>query len=93
MDDDINNNEFKNYPVSMVEIKSSKSENCKDWSPRDCLIALLREIDNGSNVSTVVISYEQIVDGKRLSRFLQSSGDGLKSLGLMVATQHLMQQE
>lgn len=39
--------DFKDHPPSIAEIKSDKSQNGSDWTPRDALIALLRDIDSG----------------------------------------------
>lgn len=39
--------DFKEHPKSIAEIKSSKTNRGSDWTPRDALIALLRDIDAG----------------------------------------------
>lgn len=38
---------FADAPPSITEIRSDKSMKAKDWTPRDCLIATLRELDQG----------------------------------------------
>ena len=38
--------EFKNAPVSINEIRASKFEDAGEWTPRDLLVHLLRQIDN-----------------------------------------------
>ena len=39
--------DYKDYPPSITEIKSDKTQNGKDWTPRDALIAALRDVDSG----------------------------------------------
>ena len=36
---------FKDYPASVTEIKSDKTDDGSDWTPRDVLIAALRKLD------------------------------------------------
>ena len=38
---------FANAPKSIGEIKSDKAQDATLWTPRDCLIAMLRDIDSG----------------------------------------------
>lgn len=48
--------DFANAPQSIAEIRSDKSGNSSDWSPRDALIATLREIDSGIiDVAQVIV--------------------------------------
>ena len=54
---------FKDHPVSIGEIRSDKSDNAADWTPRDALISLLRRIDNGEDVDQLIISFHVTEDG------------------------------
>lgn len=76
---------YKNHPVSLGEVKSSKTHDSEHWTPRECLISMLREIDNGFNPETLVIclTYKKEGDTKSRFRFSQSSKDGLHSVGLL----------
>lgn len=38
---------FANAPPSITEIRSDKSGKSSDWTPRDALVAMLRDIDKG----------------------------------------------
>jgi hypothetical protein len=40
-------NDFKEYPTTLGEARSDRTNCSKDWSPRDCLISILRDIDSG----------------------------------------------
>lgn len=46
---------FKGHPLSVAEIRSDKSRNAVDWTPRDALIAALREIDSGGLDATALV--------------------------------------
>lgn len=39
--------DFAGQPISLSERRAEKSGKAKDWSPRDALVSLLREIDAG----------------------------------------------
>lgn len=83
-------NSFKEHPISIGEVKSEKDSDGSLWTPRECLIAMLREIDNGLQCDLLVVSYRVKIDGKYRARFLQSTKDGLASLGLLEATKYKM---
>lgn len=42
------NDDFKNVPESIAEIRANKAERASLWTPRDALISALREIDRGN---------------------------------------------
>ena len=75
---------FKNYPLSLNEIKSEKEHDASLWTPRDCLIDLLRQIDNGKKINSLIICYEY-TDENEYSRasHQQSTKNGLTTLGLL----------
>lgn len=39
--------DYSKHPPTINEIKSDKTDNGSDWTPRDVLISLLRDIDSG----------------------------------------------
>ena len=39
--------DFSEHPKTLGEIRADKTENAKDWSPRDVLVRMLRDIDSG----------------------------------------------
>lgn len=50
---------FKDHPQTVGEIKAEKTWNAADWTPRDVLINTLRDIDNGKiNTTTLIVCYE-----------------------------------
>lgn len=38
---------YSDHPKSIAEIRSDATQDAKDWTPRDVLIDLLRQIDGG----------------------------------------------
>lgn len=91
------NNSFADYPKSVGELKSDKTQDSSDWSPRDVLIHALREIDNGSIDPTalVLVIKPKSNDPEKPSsrtRFLVSSPDIHITLGLLPSAMIKMHQ-
>jgi hypothetical protein len=82
--------DFANYPVSLAERKAETSGKARDWSPRDALIAVLRDIDAGKKVDAVVICYREIDGDERNTHFSMSSPDCLTGLGLLSRVAHMI---
>lgn len=47
--------DFANYPKSIGELRADKTENGAEWSPRDALISMLRQIDDGNIAPTAIV--------------------------------------
>ena len=73
---------YKDYPQTIGELRSDKSDRATDWAPRDALIALLRQIDNGLNVSGLVISYTSIEEGDTCTHYTHTQTRNV-ALGLL----------
>lgn len=86
---------YKNTPVSIGELRADKDKSCTSWTPRDCLVKLLREIDSGERiVSDLVVCWrEPRIEINALERghFYQATQDPLISLGLLEMTKIKMQ--
>lgn len=86
---------FAEYPVSLAERRSAKSDDASQWTPRDCLIALLRDIDSGKkDVTDVVICVKLRSKGgpnSTHSTYYNSSTNYHVMLGLMTDVQFDMQ--
>lgn len=73
---------FASYPKSIGEIRAASSALAKDWSPREALIAALRDIDSGkADPDALVITWRE--RGQEVTQFLAASPDGLVTLGLL----------
>lgn len=68
--------EYANYPVSLAERKAEASGKARDWTPRDALISVLRDLDAGKN--------------ERNTHFAMSSPDCLTGLGLLSRVAHMI---
>lgn len=50
--------DYTDTPVSIGELRTERSANARDWTPRELLISLLREIDSGQIEPTdLVVGY------------------------------------
>lgn len=95
-------NNFTDAPISISELRSDKSGNAKDWTPRDALIALLRDIDSGKqDVDHAIICYRvRLKDGEydpatetnTDTRFSQAGGSNWAwdALGLLERVKYLI---
>jgi hypothetical protein len=84
--------DFSNHPPSIGETRADRSGDGSLWSPREVLVAILRDIDGGKiQPDVLVVAWGEVGAGKRQGHFNQSTHDGLLSLGLMQATIFKMQ--
>jgi hypothetical protein len=83
---------FAAHPRSIGELRSDRSERSHDWTPRDALISLLREIDEGRSIDALVIAFRyRDDDGKMKARFRAASPDGHTTLGMLTSAIFEMQ--
>lgn len=88
--------EFKDHPKSITEARADKYNDGSMWSPRDALIALLREIDNGEiAVEHMVICFDRASEHEgRVTRSVSYRSAGPRSrheaIGLVEASKGLM---
>lgn len=87
--------DFKDHPISLAEIRSDKTMNAADWSPRDALIRLLRRIDSGEDaVTALVISYryeDKDAPGGQGLGWTAATANKLETLGLLSYAQVAVQ--
>ena len=82
---------FKDYPQTIGEIRSNKSDSAADWSPRDALIDMLRRIDSGVNIPSLVISFYVIhEDNEATTHYVASTKQRNEALGLLARTTWLV---
>ncbi|MGL5734197.1 MAG: hypothetical protein ACRCYS_04950 [Beijerinckiaceae bacterium] len=77
--------DFSSHPTSLGEVRSERSERASDWTPRDALISVLRDIDAGAIApDALIISYRlPTPDGIGSTSFVMASPDPLVCLGLL----------
>lgn len=77
--------DFSEYPKSIAEARANASANAADWTPRDALIAMLRDIDSGKvHPDALVICFTR---GKDVEPgFIASSPGLIVTLGLLERT-------
>jgi hypothetical protein len=54
-----------------------------DWSPREALLSMLADMDNGLEVERMIICY----DGIKGSGFKNATSDAMQAIGLLQVTQ------
>lgn len=84
---------FANMPVSLAEVRSDRSQSARDWSPRDALIAALRDLDSGKikPEAMVIVYREEGSDAhSKCARFYAASPDPHITLGMMRAIEGQM---
>lgn len=81
--------DFAGYPVSVSEARADREDDCRLWSPRDALISVLRDIDEGKVAPDALICvYRQRgEDGIMTTHFAAASPDIHTSLGLLTRGQ------
>lgn len=88
--------DFKDAPPSLAIARAEKEENACLASPRDILVEMLREIDNGMSVDLCVIAYRIPGDtGPRgRAHYFQAGGVGMHdSLGLLLRVSYMMNRD
>lgn len=87
--------DFKNHPKSIAELRSDRTNNSADWSPRDVLIHMLRMIDEGDIAPNVlVVSYSTIREDEpdfAVSDWWASAPNPLLAVGTLARVAHRMQ--
>jgi hypothetical protein len=76
---------FSEYPPSIGERRADKAHDAALWSPRDALVALLRDIDKGVvNPDALVVVYRwKGDDGDLRSGFYAATSDVHVTIGLL----------
>jgi hypothetical protein len=86
--------DFSNHPRSIKELRSDKTQNGADWTPRDALIDMLREIDSGNVKPTAMVIFfrEENEPGKTRTGFRNASADPHITMGLAMTGMFLMRE-
>lgn len=89
------NGDFKDYPKSLDEVRANKAKNGAKWTPRDALISLLRDIDNGVDIDMLIVGYRcQDENDKKNDTYTylyhQATPNLLTALGLLDMTKELI---
>jgi hypothetical protein len=76
---------FADHPVSLSEVRSDKSQNASEWTPRDALIATLRSLDAGEiTPDALVVAWVSFKEGgKAETAFNNASPNIVVAIGLL----------
>lgn len=83
---------FADYPMSVAERRAAFGLDGSLWTPRDALIAMLRDIDAGTiNTDALVISYRHRDEtGGAHTFYRAATPDKCTALGLMELAKNLI---
>lgn len=87
--------DFADHPQTVGEIRSDKTQAAKDWSIRDMLICLLRDIDSGgeyskANKAVICLGYVG-PDGSTNTHVMRAqTQSSFESIGLVTECLHRM---
>lgn len=88
---------FADHPRSIAEIRSDKSLDASDWTPRDALIKLLRMHDSGEQVLTTLVAVYAYDDAEarhdRSLGYTCATKTKIETLGLLGYAQVATQRE
>lgn len=80
---------FADYPKSVAEVRADRSRDGADWTPRDALIDLLREIDSGRmKPVSLVIAWRETTDDGLQSGHSSACQSGHDASGLLARALH-----
>lgn len=77
--------DYSDAPISLGEVRSDISRNAAEWTPREALISVLRDIDKGliDPQALVIIHSVRVRKGVTRTRFTAAGSDLLTTLGMM----------
>lgn len=83
---------FADAPLSDTEIKSDKTRNQKDWTPRDVLISTLRRIDAGEiDPDSLTVVFRVLNDdGIPSVNYASSGNDPHVTMGMLTVAQFVI---
>lgn len=83
--------DFSKHPLTIGELQRQKVPHCDVGKPRDILIEMLRDIDEGKvDPSAMVICYRIDEEGETFSHFISACPDGIIAMGLLTRVIHKM---
>ena len=92
---------FAEHPETVGERRAQKASDCRAWKPRDALIQVLRQIDDGSeDVTDLIVVYRSRSEdrdgfaGYRTSYTIATTdGGGVLAMGMMQRAAYLINQQ
>lgn len=83
---------FAGYPPSITEMRANAAQSMMLWTPRDALLSLLREIDEGKvKVDVLVVAFAQVdADGTTRTNFRAAAPNALMAFGVMTRAMQMM---
>lgn len=86
----MSDDDFSDYPRSVAEVRSDKTMRADQWSPRDALIAALRDLDSGKikPEALIIMWAEKPESFTAVASWYLSSPNPLISQGMVERVRH-----
>lgn len=82
-------NEFKDAPISLGEHRTLAENDCSIWTPRELLVFLLREIDNGRwKPDGLVVCYFQRDETGTVTGMRRSKATLMEAVAMVELAKH-----
>lgn len=86
--------DYAQHPRSITEIRSGKTRDAADWTPRDVLIHVLRMIDSGEWEPQLLLVASARADGSLAStRYSVSSPNPLLTAGMIERAKYMLSRD
>lgn len=84
--------DYSEHPKSITEIKSEKSGDAANWTPRDALISILRRLDAGEfeNVDALIVAFRDNKGETTKTHFANAGPNIHTAFGVLEAVKQLM---
>ena len=81
---------YADVPVSIAEARSDRTAKSNDWTPRDALISMLRQIDRKEIAPDQLVIIRVAKNGNLFSQDSSYAGDfsTYELMGLLIAESH-----
>ena len=65
---------FAEHPVSITEARATKADMGHLWTPRDCLLQMLRDVDNGEiDPVDLIVAYSELLEDDVMGVYTRTS--------------------
>ena len=81
--------DYSKHPPTISELRADKTGSSKDWTPRDAIIAALRDIDSGEvDPETLIIGYHDKKENR--PRWYWAGPNRYTMVGVLAYLQHMV---
>lgn len=87
--------DFRDAPITISEARAKRSGNAQDWTPRDALVHVLRQIDSGEIVldDVIVIAVRAYPDGDDQIVVNSNTSTRTRQAGIIARAAHVISRD